>query len=71
MSEANSAARADAPLLGIGLMVGSLALFVFADAAAKYLTAEHHFVQVVWARVTFQALAVAVIVLPRGAGWEC
>ncbi len=68
MTEAGSAARADAPLLGIGLMVGALALFVFADAAAKHLTAEHHFVQVVWARVIFQALAIAVIVLPRGAG---
>lgn len=68
MSEASSAARADAPLLGIGLMVGALALFVLADAAAKSLFAEHHFVQVVWARVTFQALAIAVFVLPRGAG---
>lgn len=68
MTEASSAARVDAPLLGIGLMVGAMALFVFVDAAAKSLFAEHHFVQVVWARVTFQALAIAVIVLPRGAG---
>src|SRR6476469_8533571 len=37
-------------LTAIGLMCGAVLLFAFGDAAAKYLNAHMHTVQVVWAR---------------------
>ncbi len=48
-------------LPGIALFVSAVCLFPFMDATAKYLTAEYHVAQIVWARYTFHLVVVALL----------
>ncbi len=50
------AARSDRPMLGIALMLATMAVFACLDATAKYLTDSLPVVQIVWARYVFHAL---------------
>ena len=48
-------------LPGIALFIAAVCLFPFMDAMAKYLSAEYHVAQIVWARYTFHLIVVAAL----------
>jgi drug/metabolite transporter (DMT)-like permease len=68
MERSSRAALVDAPSIGVAFILGSLLLYAFSDAAAKFLTVELHVAQVIWCRLTFQALAIAAVIAVRRSG---
>lgn len=48
-------------LRGIALFAAAVSLFPVMDAIAKYLTADYHVSQIVWARYTFHLVVVAAL----------
>lgn len=63
---ARSGLPADRIPAGIALMVTTVGLFATMDAMAKWLSLFYPFVQVVWARYTFNLVAVLPILAKRG-----